>query len=190
MILWIRWALIYDDYNDYNVKQKSNGVHAQVFVLLCSNCDSYSDSVIRQKPFSQFNFFMFSLGSIAVGLEVIEEGAPLDSDSDVGHYVGNDVSDTRKCILQIQQLNRRVRELERNVDTHSVGFWSKIAFFAFTIINPILLHWLFWKRRWTQSSVQLSWKKNSLKGEALAWQMLFVLVRLWTQTVTDLWRFD
>lgn len=133
---------------------------------------------------------MFSLGSIAVGLEVIEEGAPLDSDSDVGHYVGNDVSDTRKCILQIQQLNRRVRELERNVDTHSVGFWSKIAFFAFTIINPILLQWLFWRRRWTQSSVQLSWKKNSLKVEALVWQMLFALVRLWTQTVTDLWRFN
>lgn len=137
----------YDDYNDYNVKQNSNGVHAQVFVSLCSNYYSYSDSFIRQKPFSQFFFFMFSLGSIAVGLEVIEEGAPLDSDSDVGHYVGNDVSDTRKCILQIQQLNRRVRELERNVDTHSIGFWSKIAFFAFTIINPILLHWLFWKRR-------------------------------------------
>lgn len=133
---------------------------------------------------------MFSLGSIAVGLEVIEEGAPLDSDSDVGHYVGNDVSDTRKCILQIQQLNRRVRELERNVDTHSVGFWSKIAFFAFTIINPILLQWLFWRRRWTQSSVQLSWKKNSLKEEALVWPMLFALVRLWTQTVTDLWRFN
>lgn len=85
--------------------------------------------------------------SIAVGLEVIEEGAPLDSDSDVGHYMGNDVSDTRKCILQIQQLNRRVRDLERNVDMNSVGFWTKIAFFAFTIINPILLNWLFWKRR-------------------------------------------
>jgi len=85
--------------------------------------------------------------SIAVGLEVIEEGAPLDSDNDVGHYMGNDVSDIRKFILQIEQLNRRVRDLERNVDTNTVGFWSKVAFFAFTIINPILLHWLFWKRR-------------------------------------------
>ena len=90
---------------------------------------------------------MSSFGSIAVGLEVIEEGAPLDSDSDAGHYMGNDVSDTRKCLLQIQQLNRRVRDLERNVDTNSVGFWFKIAFFAFKIINPILLNWLFWKRR-------------------------------------------
>ncbi|XP_078382768.1 uncharacterized protein LOC144665390 [Oculina patagonica] len=85
--------------------------------------------------------------SIAVGLEVIEEGTPLDSDSDVGHYVGNDMSDTRKCVLQIQQLNRRVRDLERDVDRNSVGFWSKMAFFAFTIINPIILQWLFWKRR-------------------------------------------
>lgn len=85
--------------------------------------------------------------SIAVGLEVIEEGAPLGGDTDVRHYMGNDVSDTRKCILQIQQLNRRVRDLERNVDMNSVGFWTKIAFFAFTIINPILLNWLFWKRR-------------------------------------------
>ena len=94
-------------------------------------------------------FLSFSFGSIAVGLEVIEEGAPLDtcSDSGIGHYMGNDVLDTRKCILEIQQLNRRVRDLERNMDTNSVGFWSKIAFFAFTIINPILLHWLFWKRR-------------------------------------------
>ena len=96
-------------------------------------------------------FFMlvvlFCFGSIAVGLEVIEEGTPLDSDSDVGHYMVNDMSDSRKCILQIQQLNRRVRELEGNVDRNSVGFWSKIALFAFTIINPIILHWLFWKRR-------------------------------------------
>ena len=97
--------------------------------------------------FTSWLFLVSSFGSIAVGLEVIEEGAPLDSDSDVGHYMGNDVSDTRKCILQIQQLNRRVRDLERNVDTNSVGFWTKIAFFAFTIINPILLNWLFWKRR-------------------------------------------
>ncbi|KAJ7383056.1 hypothetical protein OS493_030942 [Desmophyllum pertusum] len=85
--------------------------------------------------------------SIAVGLEVIEEGTPLDSDTDIGHYMGSDMSDTRKCILQVQQLNRRVRDLERNVDSNSVGFWSKIAFFAFTIINPIILHWLFVKRR-------------------------------------------
>ena len=135
------------EYNYYNVKQKSNGVHAQVFVLFMHliMTPTLTQSLGRSL-FHNF-FFMFSLGSIAVGLEVIEEGTPLDSDSDVGHYVGNDVSDTRKCILQIQQLNRRVRELERNVDTHSVGFWSKIAFFAFTIINPILLHWLFWKRR-------------------------------------------
>ena len=90
---------------------------------------------------------MSSFASIAVGLKVIEEGAPLNSDSDVGHYVGNDVSGTQKCILQIQHLNRRVRDLERNVEMNSIGFWSKIAFFAFTIINPILLNWLFWKRR-------------------------------------------
>lgn len=122
-------------------------------ISLCSsdyNSDFNSVSNENQ-PFvlSHFSYFflLFSFGSIAVGLEVIEEGAPLDSDNDVGHYMGNDVSDIRKFILQIQQLNRRVRDLERNVDTNTVGFWSKVAFFAFTIINPILLHWLFWKRR-------------------------------------------
>ncbi|XP_022789914.1 uncharacterized protein LOC111329467 [Stylophora pistillata] len=85
--------------------------------------------------------------SIAVGLEVIDEGTPLDSDSDVGHYMGGDSPDSRKFILQIQRLNSRVNELERNVEHNSVGFWSKMIFFAFTIINPVLLHWLFWKRR-------------------------------------------
>lgn len=105
--------------------------------------------MIPTLTFSQVQIFLIisSFGSIAVGLEVIEEGAPLDGDTDVRHYMGNDVSDMRKCILQIQQLNRRVRDLERNVDMNSVGFWTKIAFFAFTIINPILLNWLFWKRR-------------------------------------------
>lgn len=87
--------------------------------------------------------------SIAVGLEVIEEGTPLDSDGEVGHYMGNDLSDTRKCLIQVQQLNRRVRDLERDLQRNTVGFWSKLAFFAFTIINPIILHWLLWKRRWT-----------------------------------------
>lgn len=121
-------SLCSSDYNsDFNSVSNEN----QPFVL---------------SHFSHF-FLLFSFGSIAVGLEVIEEGAPLDSDNDVGHYMGNDVSDIRKFILQIQQLNRRVRDLERNVDTNTVGFWSKVAFFAFTIINPILLHWLFWKRR-------------------------------------------
>lgn len=130
--------------------------------------------MIPTLTFSQVQIFLIisSFGSIAVGLEVIEEGAPLDGDTDVRHYMGNDVSDTRKCILQIQQLNRRVRDLERNVDMNSVGFWTKIAFFAFTIINPILLNWLFWKRRWTQSSVQLcEWKKNLFKGEATCTDM-------------------
>ena len=91
--------------------------------------------------------FFFFFYSIAVGLEVIEEGTPLDSDSDVGHYLGSDSPDSRKFILQMQRLNSRVNELERNVQQNSVGFWSKMAFFAFTIINPILLHWLFSKRR-------------------------------------------
>ena len=86
--------------------------------------------------------------SIAVGLEVIEEGTPLDSDSDIGHYAGSDFSDTRKCLVQVQQLNRRVQDLERDLQRNTIGFWSKLAFFAFTIINPVLLHWLFWKRRW------------------------------------------
>ena len=96
------------------------------------------------KPIYLFIFFFYS---IAVGLEVIEEGTPLDSDSDVGHYLGSDSPDSRKFILQMQRLNSRVNELERNVQQNSVGFWSKMVFFAFTIINPILLHWLFWKRR-------------------------------------------
>ncbi|XP_068706459.1 uncharacterized protein [Montipora foliosa] len=85
--------------------------------------------------------------SIAVGLEVIEEGNPIDSDSDMGHYAGSDLSDTGKFLIQVQQLNRRVRELERDLQRSTMGVWSKLAFFAFTIINPILLHWLFLKRR-------------------------------------------
>jgi len=94
------------------------------------------------------SFLSFSLSfSIAVGLEVIEEGTPLDSDSDVAHYAGNDLSDTRKCLIQVQQLNRRVRDLERDLERNTVGFWSKLAFFALTIINPVILHWLFWNRR-------------------------------------------
>ncbi|XP_027055427.1 uncharacterized protein LOC113682452 [Pocillopora damicornis] len=85
--------------------------------------------------------------SIAVGLEVIGEGTTLESDSDIGHYLGGDSPDPRKLILQMQRLNSRVNELERNVEHNSVGFWSKMIFFTFTIINPILLHWLFWRRR-------------------------------------------
>ncbi|XP_029180391.2 mitochondrial fission factor homolog B-like [Acropora millepora] len=85
--------------------------------------------------------------SIAVGLEVIEEGNPLDSDTDLGHYASSDFSDTRKYGIQVQQLSRRVRDLERDLQSNTMGFWSKLAFFTLTIINPLLLHWLFLKRR-------------------------------------------
>ena len=107
---------------------------------------------IESKPYCPAWFFIlnwiYSFYSIAVGLEVIGEGTTLESDSDIGHYLGGDLPDPRKLILQMQQLNSRVNELERNVEHNSVGFWSKMIFFTFTIINPILLHWLFWRRRW------------------------------------------
>ena len=79
-----------------------------------------------------------------MGLEVIEEGTPLDSDND---YVRSDVMDTVKYIGQLQQLNRKVRDLEIQIERRSVGFWTKVAFLAFTIINPLILHWLFLRRR-------------------------------------------
>ena len=113
----------------------------------------------------QYNSKLGLFFSIAVGLEVIEEGTPLDSDGEVGHYMGNELSDTRKCLIQVQQLNRRVRDLERDLQRNTVGFWSKLAFFAFTIINPIILHWLLWKRRWTviDNKVCLSDKETITK---------------------------
>ena len=125
---------------------------------------------------------MFS--SIAVGLEVIEEGNPIDSDSDMGRYAGSDLSDTGKFLIQVQQLNRRVRELERDLQRNTMGVWSKLAFFAFTIINPILLHWLFLKRRWR------TFKASVEVVAAITASNLHLMARLeWPRIDTDLYSF-
>ena len=66
-----------------------------------------------------------------------------DSDSDE-HAIEDEVTDMRKSIIK---LKARVSTLERQCNSFP-GFWSKALFFALTIINPVILHWLFWRRKY------------------------------------------
>ena len=83
--------------------------------------------------------------SIRTGLEIIDEVNPLMSDSEESFAHEYEVVDLRKSVIK---LNRRVALLERDIEHRGTfGFWSKILFFTFTIINPLILSWLFGRRR-------------------------------------------
>ncbi|EDO36292.1 predicted protein [Nematostella vectensis] len=82
--------------------------------------------------------------SIKTGLEIAEQVNPMDSDSEEEYATEYEVTDLRKsvCIL-----HRRVSMLEKEVDRNTMGFWSKMFIFTMTIVNPLLLQWLFGGRR-------------------------------------------
>ena len=94
------------------------------------------------KDLRQNYFFLISFPSISAELDKIGEMNLHGSDSDE-HMVVDEVTDLRKSVIK---LKARVLILERE-SNRSPGFWSKAFFFAFTIINPMILHWLFWRRR-------------------------------------------
>ena len=67
------------------------------------------------------------------------------SDSEESFAHEYQVVDLRKSVVK---LNRRVAVLEREMEQHGTfGFWSKLLFFTFTIVNPVILSWLFGRRR-------------------------------------------
>lgn len=83
--------------------------------------------------------------SIRTGLEIINEVNPLQSDSEESFAHEYEVVDLRKNVVK---LNRRVAALEREItQSGTFGFWSKLVLFTFTFINPIILSWMFGRRR-------------------------------------------
>jgi len=85
------------------------------------------------------------ISSIRTGLEIIDEVAPIQSDSEESYAHEFEVVDLRKSVIK---LNRRVAVLEREIEQHGTfSFWSKMLLFTFTFVNPIVLTWLFGRRR-------------------------------------------
>jgi hypothetical protein len=79
-------------------------------------------------------------------LEIIEEVNPLANDSEEESFAHEyEVVDLRKSVIR---LNRKVATIEREIEQNGTfGFWSKILFFTFTIVNPLILSWMFGRRR-------------------------------------------
>lgn len=84
--------------------------------------------------------------SILSGLEIIQEVNPHMNDSDEESFAHEyEVVDLRKSVIR---LNRRVAVIEREIERNGTfGFWSKMLFFTLTIVNPLILTWMFGRRR-------------------------------------------
>lgn len=79
-------------------------------------------------------------------MEIIEEVDPSLNDSDEESFAHEyEVVDLRKSVIR---LNRKVAIIEREMERNGTfGFWSKMLFFTLTIINPLVLTWMFGRRR-------------------------------------------
>lgn len=79
-------------------------------------------------------------------MEIIEEVDPSLNDSDEESFAHEyEVVDLRKSVIR---LNRKVAIIEREMERNGTfGFWSKMFFFTLTIINPLVLTWMFGRRR-------------------------------------------